>query len=59
MLNKLGVSKEQLKDWYGHTSIKTTEIYAKLQVVDTFRKVEERKRRVVEMKTATKQPPQC
>jgi integrase len=56
MLNKLKVSKEQLKDWYGHTSLKTTELYAKLEVVDVFREVQERKNKAGAMPTATKQP---
>lgn len=47
MLNKLKVSKEQLKDWYGHKSIRTTERYAKLQVVEAFREVQERKSNVM------------
>lgn len=58
-LNKMGVSKEMLKEWYGHASVKTTDLYAKIQVVDAFREVQERKNKVVELKSATKQPPQC
>jgi site-specific recombinase XerD len=44
-----GVSKKLLKEWFGHTSLKSTEIYAKIQVVDKFREIVGRKKRVVKL----------
>jgi integrase len=49
-----GVNKDVLKEWFGHTSVKSTEIYAKLNAVEAFRKLqnsnvvdlEERKRHI-------------
>lgn len=35
-----------MKEWFGHTSIKSTEVYAKIQVVDKFREIEESKKKV-------------
>ncbi len=43
------VSKDLLKEWFGHTTTKTTEIYAKIKVVDAFRKIQERKEKVVDI----------
>ena len=34
-----GVPLELLQKWYGHSDIRTTEKYAKLKVVDAFRKI--------------------
>lgn len=44
-----GVSKDILKEWFGHTSVKSTEIYAKLNAVDAFRKMQNNNK-VVDMK---------
>lgn len=35
-----GITTYHLKEWFGHTSEKMTEKYAKLRIVDVFRKVE-------------------
>jgi site-specific recombinase XerD len=50
-----GISKDLLKEWFGHSSIKSTEIYAKIRVVDAFRQIQND--RVVEIKTVTKPSP--
>lgn len=41
-----GVSRDLLKEWFGHTKIETTERYAKIKVVDAFRQVIERKKKL-------------
>ena len=50
-----GISKDLLKEWFGHASIKSTEVYAKIKVVDAFRQIQNDK--VVEIKTVTKPSP--
>lgn len=50
-----GISKDLLKEWFGHASIKSTEIYAKIRVVDAFRQIENDK--LVDIKTVTKPSP--
>ncbi len=50
-----GISKDLLKEWFGHASIKSTEIYAKIRVVDAFRQMQ--KDRVADIKTVTKPSP--
>lgn len=50
-----GISKDLLKEWFGHASIKSTEVYAKIKVVDAFRQIQNDK--VVELKTVTKPSP--
>jgi hypothetical protein len=44
-----------LKEWFGHASIKSTEVYAKIKVIDAFRQIQNDK--VVELKTLTKPSP--
>lgn len=34
-----GMDRANIKDWFGHTDMKTTEKYAKFKVVEAFRKV--------------------
>ena len=34
-----GISNDLLKEWFGHASIKSAEIYAKIRVVDAFRQI--------------------
>jgi hypothetical protein len=40
-----------LKEWFGHASIKSTEIYAKIRGVDAFRQIQNDG--VVDIKTVT------
>lgn len=44
-----GVSKDLLQKWFGHASAKSTEIYARVHVVDAFRHMNDMKKKVVEM----------
>jgi chromosomal replication initiator protein len=44
-----GVSRDVLKEWFGHSSLKSTEIYTKLNAVDAFRKIQKNKK-VVDLK---------
>jgi len=46
------ISKNLLKEWFGHASIKSTEIYAKIRVVDAFRQIQNDK--VVDIESVTK-----
>lgn len=50
-----GVSKYLLKDWFGHVSIKSVDVYAKIKVVDAFRQIQND--RVVNIRTVTKPSP--
>jgi integrase len=50
-----GISKDLLKEWFGHASIKSTEIYAKIKVVDAFRQMQNDM--VADIKTVTKPSP--
>jgi len=34
-----GVSKDLLKEWFGHTKIEMTQRYAKIKVVEAFRQL--------------------
>jgi integrase len=45
-----GVPMELLQQWFGHTSTAMTRRYAKLKVVDAFRAIQDRKKKVVELK---------
>jgi hypothetical protein len=48
-----GASKDLLKEWFGHTNIKSTELYAKIKVVDAFREMQERNAKVINIETVT------
>jgi integrase len=48
-----GVSKDLLKEWFGHSSMKTTERYVKAKKVDAFRQMVENEEKV---KTINKRP---
>lgn len=50
-----GVSRDLLKEWFGHQSMKSTEVYAKIKVIDAFRRIQDN--RVVEIKNVTKTSP--
>lgn len=50
-----GISKDLLKEWFGHASIKSTEVYAKIKIIDAFRQIQNDK--VVEIKTVSKPSP--
>ena len=50
-----GISKDLLKEWFGHASIKSTEVYAKIRIVDAFRQIQNEK--AVDIKTVTKPSP--
>ena len=41
-----GVSKDLLKEWFGHTKIEMTERYARVKVVDAFRQMLETKKKL-------------
>ena len=47
-----GISKDLLKEWFGHASIKSTEVYAKIKIMDAFRQIQNDG--VVDIKTVTK-----
>lgn len=44
-----GVSRDLLKEWFGHTKIETTEKYSKIKVVDAFRKISEEKKKFIKL----------
>jgi len=46
-----GVPLELLQQWFGHTSAAMTKRYAKLKVVDAFRAIQDREKKVVELKS--------
>jgi hypothetical protein len=48
-----GVPENLLREWFGHCNSEMTRKYAKLRVVDAFREIENRKKNVVELKTAS------
>ncbi len=48
-----GVPENLLRDWFGHAKSEMTRRYARLRVVDAFRQIEERKKKVVDIKTAS------
>ena len=54
-----GVNKKLLKEWGGHTSLKSTEIYGKMDVVDKFRGIMGSKKRLPRSENATETPPQA
>lgn len=39
-----------MKEWFGHTSLKSTEIYAKMDVVDRFRRIVEGEKKIIHIK---------
>ena len=41
-----GVSKDLLKEWFGHTKVEMTERYARVKVVDAFRQMLETKKKL-------------
>ena len=45
-----GVSKDLLKEWFGHTSMKTTERYVKMNAIDAFRHMIEQDKKVSAIK---------
>ncbi|MDA8239554.1 MAG: site-specific integrase [Nitrospiraceae bacterium] len=47
-----GVPENVLREWFGHAKSEMTRRYAKLRVVDAFRQIEEKKKKVVELKAA-------
>jgi integrase len=48
-----GVPENLLREWFGHAKSEMTRKYAKLKVVDAFRQIEERKKKVVDIKAAS------
>jgi len=50
MHNKLGVTLEILQKHFGHVKIETVLKYTKLQAVDTFREIQEKRKKVVSIR---------
>jgi len=48
-----GITRDQMKEWFGHTDIRTTERYTKVRHLDAFRRMIESEEKV---RKATKRP---
>ena len=47
-----GITRDQIKEWFGHTDIRTTERYARVRHLDAFRKMIESKEKVKKLLAA-------
>ena len=54
MHNKLGVTLEILQKHFGHEKIESVLKYTKLQAVDTFREIQEKRKKVVSIREGIK-----